>query len=144
MKRIVIDASVATKWHLDDEEFIDEAIAIKDAFLENKIELIAPFILPVEWANAINIAIKRQRFPEEEWKDALGEIEDMQISVINRHGLLFSAWATARRFDKSIYDGMYIALAEAENCDLITGDRRLFNSVRGHLSCVKWVGDFMI
>ncbi len=143
MKTFVVDASVAVKWQLDDEEYVDKADAIKQAFLRREVDFIVPVIFPVEWANAINVAITRGRFPENEWKGALQDLEALQIPVRNPPGLLFEAWQIARQHNRTVYDGLYIALAGAEGCEMVTGDRRLFNAVSPHLGWVHWIGDFV-
>jgi predicted nucleic acid-binding protein len=71
----------------------------------------------------------RSRFPEAEWQAALQDLEALQIPVENPHGLLFEAWQIARSYGRSVYDGLYVALAKIEGCDLVTGDRKLFNAV---------------
>jgi predicted nucleic acid-binding protein len=40
------------------------------------------------------------------------------------------AWGVARRFDRSFYEGLYVALAERAGCTLVTADRKLYNSLR--------------
>jgi predicted nucleic acid-binding protein len=44
----VVDASVAVTWQLRDEEHVDKADAIKQAFLLRPVGLIVPVIVPVE------------------------------------------------------------------------------------------------
>jgi predicted nucleic acid-binding protein len=46
-------------------------------------------------------------------------------------GLLPSAWVIARRFDRTINDALYVALAEALGCRLVTADRRFYNALSG-------------
>jgi len=49
-------------------------------------------------------------------------------------------WPLARRFDRSAYDAAYLALAQARDEPLVTGDLRLYNAVRDHLDWVRWIG----
>jgi predicted nucleic acid-binding protein len=144
VKTLVVDASVAVKWQLDDEEHVDRADAIRQAFVRQAVTLIVPVIFTVEWANAINVAIARGRFPAEEWREALEDLEALQLSVRNPPGLLFEAWQMARLYSRTVYDGLYLALAKIEQCEIVTGDRRLFNAVHLHLSWVCWIGDYAI
>jgi len=46
------------------------------------------------------------------------------------------------RYNLAAYDAAYLALAEAEKCDLWTGDRSFYQAVRGELAQVKWIGDY--
>lgn len=144
MSKLVIDASVCVKWFLMDEYYVKEAVALKDAFVEGRVELLAPYILPIEWANAINVAILKNRLSEGEWPNFLKDFEDLEITLINPPGLLYTAWDFARRYNRSLYDSVYLALADKEECDMVTGDARLANSLRNHFHRVKWVGDVKI
>jgi predicted nucleic acid-binding protein len=45
--------------------------------------------------------------------------------------LLPRALEIAGQSRRSIYDSLYVALAEREQCELITADQRLFNALRG-------------
>jgi predicted nucleic acid-binding protein len=101
-------------------------------------------IFVVEWANAINVAIARGRFPAEAWREALEDLDAMQLSVRHPPGLVLEAWQMARSYGRTVYDGLYIALAKMEQCELVTGDRRLFNAVHSHLDWVYWIGDYVV
>ena len=144
MKTLVVDASVGVKWQLNDEEYVDKAVAIRQAFLHRTIKVIVPVIFAVEWANAINVAILRGRFPENEWQEALKNLESLRIPVKNPPEIVFEAWQIARLYGRSVYDGLYVALAKIEACELITGDRKLFNAVNSQLQWVRWIGDFTV
>jgi predicted nucleic acid-binding protein len=47
-------------------------------------------------------------------------------------------------FDRSFYDGLYVALAARAGCPLVTADRKLYNSLRdGDLAeSLIWVENF--
>ena len=140
----MVDASVAVKWQLRDEEHVDKADVIKQAFLFRTVGLTVPVIFTVEWANVINVAVLRRRFPEAEWQAALQDLEALRIPVENPPGLLFEAWQMARAHGRAVYDGVYVALAKIEDCELVTGDRKLFNAVHSQLPWVRWIGDFTV
>ena len=144
MKTLVVDASVGVKWQLDDEEHVDKAEAIKGAFVRRALTLMVPVLFAVEWANALNVAIARGRFPAEAWREALEDLDALQLSVGNPPGLLFEAWQMARLYGRTVYDGLYLALANIEHCEMVTGDRKLFNAVSSHLDWVRWIGDYVV
>ena len=66
VKRIVIDASVALKWRLRDEEATGEADALLDDFLAGNLVLLTPTLFDYEIANALRTAVIRQRLSEQE------------------------------------------------------------------------------
>ena len=39
-----------------------------------------------------------------------------------------------------VYDALYLALAEREDCDLWTADERFFNAARARFPQVRWIG----
>ena len=39
---VVVDASVALKWVLDDEEGVDQAVMLRDEGIEGRLQLVAP------------------------------------------------------------------------------------------------------
>ena len=79
-KRIVIDASVALKWRLRDEEATSQADALLDDFLAGKLELLTPTLFDYEIANALRVAVTRQRLSEQEAATALGDF--FQYAII--------------------------------------------------------------
>ena len=70
-KRLVIDASVALKWRLRDEEATDQADALLEDFLAGKLELLTPTLFDYEIANALRVAVTRQRLSEPDAEAAL-------------------------------------------------------------------------
>ena len=65
-KRIVIDASVALKWRLRDEEATGQADMLLDDFLAGNLALLTPTLFDYEIANALRMAVTRQRLSEQE------------------------------------------------------------------------------
>jgi predicted nucleic acid-binding protein len=73
VKRIVIDASVALKWRLRDEEATSQADALLDDFLADKLALLTPTLFDYEITNALRVAVTRQRLSEPEAVAALND-----------------------------------------------------------------------
>ena len=61
------------------------------------------------------------------------------FETISSHILLPEALAIAFKYDQSVYDCLYVALAVEWKTDLITADERLANALAAHLP-VKWLG----
>jgi predicted nucleic acid-binding protein len=138
----VLDASVALKWQFDDEEATRAATVLLEDFIEGRIELITPTLFPYEIISAINVAINRQRIREADGYRAINHITSLGIELRNFGDLIEPTFRTARQYGLSPYDCAYIALAERENCDFITGDKKLFKVIKNHIPWIKWIGDY--
>ncbi|MGQ9684657.1 MAG: type II toxin-antitoxin system VapC family toxin, partial [Anaerolineae bacterium] len=62
-ERLVVDASVAAKWILRDEQDVERADAVKRRYDCGQIDLLAPGQIRVEVANAIRRAALRAHSP---------------------------------------------------------------------------------
>lgn len=143
VERIVIDASVALKWYLPDEENSTEADALATDFYSGNLELLVPTLFDYEIINTLKVAITRNRITE---ADALGAITGFQLLKIERYDFLElqeSAFRLALGYQRSAYDAANLALAEERQLNLYTGDKRLFNAVANSLNWVKWAGDYL-
>jgi predicted nucleic acid-binding protein len=138
----VLDASVALKWQFDDEEATRAATVLLEDFIEGRIELITPTLFPYEIISAIHVAINRQRIREADGYRAINYITSLGIELRNFGDLIEPTFRTARQYGLSPYDCAYIALAERENCDFITGDKKLFKVIKNHIPWIKWIGDY--
>ncbi|HVQ37139.1 MAG TPA: type II toxin-antitoxin system VapC family toxin [Pyrinomonadaceae bacterium] len=136
----VIDASVAMKWYLA-EIYQTEAILVLDS---DEI-LFAPDLLLSEVGNII---WKKVRLKELSNKEGLALITSFsrvseRVQIIPSSSLLEPAFEIATAYDRTVYDAMYMSLAVAHSCRLLTADRRLFNSlVQTRLAGnLRWIGD---
>ena len=138
MKPFVVDASVAIKW-LVPEIHSEEASLLLD---ENN-ELRAPDLL---WAESGNILWKKWRKEEltaDEAERSLEELRQFPVRIFPTAPFCDTAWEIARRFDRSFYDSLYVALAINGGCPLVTADRRLYNTFKDIPSDFEiiWVAD---
>lgn len=141
-KRVVIDASVALKWALRDEEIIPQAEALLDDLLAGKLLPLVPTIFDYEIANTLKVAVSRARLSEVEAQTALEKFQLYSIERVDFPPLQVSAFQLALRHQRSVYDSAYIALAQSLGLWCFTGDKRLFNAVGGALDWVKWIGNY--
>jgi len=137
----VIDASVVLRGFFPDDEGHEGAQAIIRAYAQEEIELLAPTLLPYEVTNAILQAVRRDRINLEKGQEILSVFEGLGIptAVVPWQRAL----ELAHTYDRSAYDGAYLALAEETGSKLVTGDRRLYNAVKDHLPWVLWIGDYV-
>lgn len=118
----VIDASIGFKWEIT-EEGSDKALRLRDDFSAGTRDLIAPDFFPIELGNAFLIAERRKRT-----SDASALYADLMLMLPLLHSSLAlfpRAFEIAKQSRATVYDSLYIALAEREGCQVITADQRL-------------------
>jgi len=141
-KRLVIDASVALKWRVRDEEATNQADALLEDCLAGKLTLLTPTLFDYEIANALRVAVTRQRLSDQDAAAALTDFAQYTIVRYDFTGLASLTFHLSGQYQRSAYDSAYLALAQAQGVWFFTGDKRLFNAVGHVLSWVKWLGDY--
>lgn len=121
MSRFVVDASVAAKWFMAEEY---SAIAAK--LRESQHELVGPDLLPVEVGSALLKKMRRGELSELEGEVGMRALMLLPVHLESSLELLPSGWAIASLYRCSLYDSIYVALAVAQSCQLVTADRKLF------------------
>lgn len=122
MIKNVIDASVAVKWFTR-EQGHTQAAAIRDNHIQNKIRLTAPDLLLYELANVLRY---NKNLTPEDIKQALKAINMIGVTLIHpTETLINKAIDTAIKYNITIYDASYLALAETQETTLITADEKL-------------------
>jgi predicted nucleic acid-binding protein len=140
---MVVDASVAVKWHLSDEEDAEAAALLLTRFSEQAVDLVAPDQIRYEVPNAIAVATIGQnpRLTPEQGREALEEFLGLGLPTVADNELISEAYPLVHQYGIAFYDALYLALAERLAIPLITADRRLYNRVR-QLPSVIWIGDY--
>src|SRR5688572_25543789 len=113
--KLVLDASVAVKWVLPEID-TPRALALRDDFRKLVHELIAPDIFPVEVAHALTRAERRGLLKPQE---AQSKLDDVLVTAPDLHPympLLRRAVAFSSQHRLGVYDCLYVALAEREQC----------------------------
>ncbi len=137
--RFVVDASVVVKW------FVPEVHAeAARSLLREDFVLSSPDLVRAEVGNVLWKKWRRGEISSEVVEGVLRDLESFTLEIETSEPLLTTAWDVARRFDRSFYDGLYVALAERVDCQLVTADRKLYNSLReGDLAGrLIWVENF--
>lgn len=138
---VVVDASVVLKWQLDDEDLVSEATALRDDFyVRGVVRPIAPHLMIFEVTNGIATAVRRRRIAPELALQALENLLAWGVEIKEVGAL--KVLDASLRYGLAAYDAAYLALAEAEGCDLWTGDRPFYRAVRNKLPRVRWIGDY--
>jgi predicted nucleic acid-binding protein len=134
--KYVIDASIAFKWEVA-ERHSDKAQQLRDDFRNSVHELLAPDLFPTEAANALLVAERPGRILPGQGPlllaDLLTTIPQIHPSLPD---LLPRAYAIAELTQATIYDCLYVALAERDKGELITADDKLVKKLLPHFSFV--------
>jgi len=143
VRHIVIDASVVLKWYLSDEEHGEKALDILDGHASDHFSLHAPALLEFEVANGLTIAKRRARVGDNDVLKAMDGFTGLGIGLYPLSPLFRKVLDYSDKYGISAYDAAYVALAEDLKANVVTADKRLFNSTR-KLKLVKWIGDFQL
>jgi predicted nucleic acid-binding protein len=133
----VVDANVVAKW------FVPERLSEESSrLLDDRHELASPDLL---WPELANVLWKKSRAGEltrEEASAIVQALDRCPLVVFPARSLVESALAIALATARTVYDGVYLALAVALECRLVTADQRLVNALAGGplSSHVAWVG----
>lgn len=126
----MVDASVVAKWYFD-EPGCEEARALLAGALEAGRPLVAPDLLAIEMAN---LAWKKARRGEVTAQQAAAICRSVPESVgplVPSASLLAAALELALALGQPVYDCLYLALAESEDGEVVTADRRLLGVTAG-------------
>jgi predicted nucleic acid-binding protein len=115
----VIDASVAIKWVVDEP-------GTEQALLLRRHRLVAPDLLVPECANILWKKVRRGELSEAEAILAARLLQRAEIELEPMRGLLEPATKLAIALDHPAYDCIYLALAEALSCAMVTADEQLY------------------
>jgi len=137
LSRHVVDANVVAKWFVP-ERLSEEAVHL----LDGGRELASPDLL---WPEVGNVVWKKSRAGEISSREAtriVGALDSLPLVVFPSRLVLEGALDIALRTGRSVYDGVYLALAVALECRLATADERLVNALAGGPLArhVVWIG----
>ena len=123
MKTLVIDASIAVKWVVE-EEGSEEALR-----LLGRSRLIAPELLVAECANILWKKVRRDELSSEEALLAARLLQSADLELTSTRSLMERATQIAIELDHPAYDCIYLALAAERDCPFVTADERLLHKL---------------
>ncbi len=143
--RLVVDASVAAKWHLpeQDEAHADRAVALLMQFQDGNLDLLAPAHIRFEVPSVLTVATIRTpvRLTPTQARAAIDAFLALPLITFDDSALLSAAFPLTTRYGLAYYDAVYLALAQRERALLITADRRAHARIAG-LPEVVWLADW--
>lgn len=131
LRPLVLDTSVAVKWHLE-EEYSEEAARLLDAVGAEVSELLAPSTLQPEFFNTLWQRRRRRELEPEEvqrvWSDFLaGE----PVTLYDPADLMPRATELVLETGVIIYDALFLVLAEYAGTVMVTADDKLLKGLEG-------------
>lgn len=138
MKRLVVDASVTIKWFVPEVHSAAAGRLLDPLFIISAPDLIGP-----EFGNTVWKKVRRREITAEEAAEILTVFPSVGVEIYPSGALLVSAFHLAVALDRTVYDSLYLALAVAQDCALITADRRFHASViESPLAThIRWIED---
>jgi len=126
LKRFVLDASVALPWFLDNPVPV-YANQVKQMFLRGTRALV-PALWHLEMSNGLAVAERRSVLIPADVDQAVIDVEHVVNHAVDTDSVIVpvrQSLATARSFELSSYDAVYLDLARRERLPLATLDDRL-------------------
>ena len=123
MNTLVIDASIAVKWVIE-EHNTPEALTLRQ-----KAKLIAPELLVAECANILWKKVKREELLKQEALLAARLLQGAEIELLPTRSLFEAATRMSIEIDHPAYDCLYLALAVEKECPFVTADERFLRKL---------------
>jgi predicted nucleic acid-binding protein len=126
MSLYVVDACVAVKVYVPE---VHSERAIR--FFSDEHELIAPEFMLAEFGSILwKKSALLGELTEAETKRIIAAAQELPFGYYYTNGLLPHAMQIALATKRTVYDSLYIALAESQACQLMTDDRKLYESLQ--------------
>ena len=138
MSGYVVDASVAIKWFLP-EIYSDVALRVRHG--GNRLHV--PAFIMLELGNVLAKKIRREELTRHEGDAILKELKHLPLQRHADERLLSAAYMLACETHRSLYDCLYLTLAEAVDGILVTADRKFYAALAkgSYGRKVMWVED---
>jgi predicted nucleic acid-binding protein len=123
---VVLDASVAVKW------FVDDVLGAQAVSLIHAHDYIAPPLLLTETANALWKYARRGDVVVTDIENALERL-DGKVDIANDLGVQKLAARLACKLGHPVYDCTYLALAQMRQLPILSADKRLLSLAQDKL-----------
>ena len=124
MTRLVVDASVAAKWYLEEQESEQARMLVSDRF-----DLHAPLFLRVEMDNILLKWMRRGEIRRNHAEKIRLSLRTLPIQWHSNPDVTEKAFEWAVLLNRSIYDSIYLALGAHLSAPVVSADDRLRNAV---------------
>jgi predicted nucleic acid-binding protein len=138
VSRYIIDAGVAIKWFVPEIHSDDALRARQDSY-----RLHIPAFMLLEFGNVLTKKIRRQELSPPEANAILKELKYLPLHRHADDQLFPAAYQLALDTHRSLYDCLYLALAEVIDGIMVTADRKFCTALADgpYARRVLWVED---
>ena len=136
---VVVDASVGVKWLVPESHSFEASM-----LMSPEVRRHVPSLFYTEVSQAIWKKVHtRREMTAEEGREIFPRLRQLPL-IIHPVDVLFElSFEIALRTGRTVYDSVYLALAESEGWKFVTADERLYDGLKGgeFEKPLIWVGD---
>lgn len=136
---VVVDASVALKWVVD-EPGSEQAAALLEPAQDQTSSLVVPEHLFGEVANGLRKRVAQRLLSPTDAGAALAAIADLELDAVAGVDRWLRCLPVALQWDITTYDALYLLLALDREAELATADRRLADAATRQAVPVRHIG----
>lgn len=134
---LVIDTSVILKWFRQEEILAEQALFLRDSYLQGQFSFFVPSLCAYEFANVLKY---KQDLTIDQIQAAIGSLFDFGLEWFSPTvALLNRAVDLSRMYETTVYEAAFAALADLLSAQLVTADRKLAVKLQA-LSYVHFLG----
>lgn len=122
---VVVDASVAVKWYVEEEFSANAALLLEASHRLHAPELIYPEFGSIMWKK-----VRRGEAAAKEGRNIIDRFRRLTIKSHPHEKLLKASFVGAQLTGQTVYDWTYLSLAIALKCKFVTADRRFFTALK--------------
>jgi predicted nucleic acid-binding protein len=138
-RALLLDSSVVLKWFRRSEVLCEEAVWVRQAYLKGQIRLHLTDLLFYEVANVLRCKPDLNTMIVQKAMESLFEMR-LPIERLSADRLARSI-EVAFKYQVTLYDATFVAIAESANLDLLTADLKLARRL-GKLPHIMYLGNF--
>lgn len=136
----VLDSSVIVKWFCQ-EENTELALKFREGYVNGYANIAFPDLVIYEIANALRY---NQKITEEDVKNSVNSLIDLDIDIIvPTKKVTESAISLAFKYNITLYDAYFVALAKELGFEFVTADENFYNKIK-ELNFVKLLKNIQI
>ncbi len=128
--KIIIDSSIGVKTIIPEHDSA-KAWQLQGDVRKGIHELLAPDLYMIEISNILISAHRTGKIPAKDLPFTYLELFRQQPIIFSATAYLPGAFKIASQIRVSVYDAIYLAMSQQENCPLVTADQKLINAAPG-------------